>query len=76
MPDPSSGVALEPGAVEVLGGGPELHNEVAREVLRLCLAPFFLPKPDQGGFVAPHDDPGVGAADEETAALVGFSPTQ
>jgi hypothetical protein len=31
------------------------------------LAPFFLPQPNQGLLVLPHDDPGIGAADEVTA---------
>ena len=65
--DPPAGIALVPGAVEVLGRGPELHDEVAGQVLRLGLAPFLAPEADQGGFVAAHDDPGVGAADEGAA---------
>ena len=59
-----AGVALVPGPVEVLGGGAELHDEVAREVLGLGLAPLLPPQPDQGRLVAAHDDPGVRAADE------------
>jgi hypothetical protein len=50
MPDPKlnvsdlpSGVALIPGAVELLGCSPELHNEVARQVLRFGLASFLAP---------------------------------
>jgi hypothetical protein len=62
-----AGVALVPGAVEVLGSLPELHDEVSGQVLRLCLAPFFAPQPNKGGLVAAHDDPGVRATDEETA---------
>ena len=50
--------------VELLGGGAELHDQVAGQVLRLDLAALFAPEPDQGGLVASHDDPGVGAADE------------
>ena len=65
--DPPAGIALVPGAVEVLGGGPELHDEVAGQVLRLGLAPFLAPQADQGGFIAAHDDPGVRAADEAPA---------
>ena len=38
--DAPPGVALVPGAVEVLGRGPELHDEVAGQVLRLGLAPL------------------------------------
>jgi hypothetical protein len=31
------------------------------------LAPLLLPQPDQGLLVLPHDDPGIGAADEVAA---------
>jgi hypothetical protein len=65
--DLPAGIALEPGAVEVLGCRPELHYEIAGEILRLGLAPFLAPEADQGGFIAAHDDPGVRAADERTA---------
>ena len=68
--DPPAGIALVPGAVELLGRGPELHDEVAGQVLRLGLAPFLAPEADQGRLVAAHDDPGVRAADEGAAALV------
>ena len=62
-----AGVALVPGPVEVLGRGAELHDQVAGQVLRLGLAALLPPEADQGGLVAPHDDPGVGAADEGAA---------
>jgi hypothetical protein len=58
------GVALVPIPVEGFGHETELDDEVAGEVLRLELAPLFLPEAEEGGFVAAHDDPGVGAADE------------
>jgi hypothetical protein len=61
------GVALVPDPVEVLGHHAELDDEVRREVLRSNLAQLLLPKPDQGLLVLPHDDPGIGAADEVTA---------
>ena len=64
--DPAAGVALVPGAVELLGGGPELHDEVAGQVLGLGLAPFLAPQPNQSRLVAAHDDPGVRAADVMT----------
>src|SRR5262245_22416469 len=80
MPDPTfhvadlpAGVALVPGAVELLGCSPELHNEVAREVFRLGLASFLAPQADQVGFIATHDNPGVGATDERAAALIDIS---
>src|SRR5262245_26143174 len=75
MPDPpldvadlSAGVALIPGAIELLGCSPELHDEVAGQVLRLSVAPFLPPQAEQGGFIATHDDPGVRTADERLAA--------
>ena len=58
------GIAFVPMAVEGLGHKAELDDEVAGQVLRLGLAPFLAPQADQGGFIAAHDDPGVGAADE------------
>ena len=39
--DPPAGIAFEPGAIEVLGCRPELHYEIAGEVL---LAPFLTPE--------------------------------
>jgi len=72
MPDPAlhvadlpAAVALIPRAIELLGCSPELHDEVAREVLRLGLAPFFAPQAHQGGLIVTHDDPGIRAADEK-----------
>jgi hypothetical protein len=65
--DAPAGVALVPGAVELLGGGPKLHDEVAGNVLGLNLPPLLVPKADQSRLVAAHDNPGVGAADEGAA---------
>ena len=62
--DQLAGVALVPGAVEGLGCGSELHDEVPRQILWLGLAAFLAPEANQGGFIAAHDDPGVGAADK------------
>jgi hypothetical protein len=66
MPDPAlhvadlpAGVALVPGAVELFRRRAELHDEVARQVLRLGFTPFLAPKADQRDFIAPHNDPGV-----------------
>jgi hypothetical protein len=68
--DTPASVALVPGTVELLSGGPELHNEVAGQVLRLGLASLLAPKAHQGGFVTAHDDSGVRAADEGAAIRV------
>jgi len=64
------GVALVPMSVEGFGHQPELDDEVAGEVLWFDFSPLFLPEAEQGGFVAAHDDPGVGAADDGTAIFV------
>ena len=66
--DGAAGVSLIPIAVQILGRVAELDNQIAGEILRLDLAPLFLPEPDHGGLVGAHDDPGVGAADEGAAA--------
>jgi hypothetical protein len=62
------GVALIPVPVEGLGRDPKLDDEVAGEVLRLGLAALLAPEAHQGGFIGPHDDAGVGAADEAAPA--------
>src|SRR5262249_58207888 len=62
--DALAGVALVPGSVQVLGSRPELHDEIAREVLRPYLAALLLPEADEARLVTAPDDPGVRAADE------------
>ncbi len=62
-----AGIALIPGPIEGLGDEPQLHHEVAREVLRLDFAALFPPEADQGSLIIAHDDPRVRAADEVTA---------
>ena len=62
--DDLTGIGLVPAPIKVLGGDPELDDEIAREVLRLNLTTFFLPQPQQRGLVIAHDDPRVRAADE------------
>ncbi len=57
-------IALEPLPIEGLGHEAKLDEEVVGEVLRLGLAAFLAPQPQQGSLVAPHDYPGVGAADK------------
>ena len=76
MPDPLldiddrlAGVAFKPMPVEVFGNASELNDEVARQVLGLGLAALLPPKPEQGCLVGPHDDPGVGAADERPSVI-------
>src|SRR5262249_37886553 len=74
VPHPPTGIALIPRAIELFGGHAKLNDEVAGQVLWLGLAPFFAPEADQGGLVATHYNPGVRAADEGAAILVGFCP--
>jgi hypothetical protein len=44
-----------------------LDNQLAREVRRLDFTALFAPKAEESGFVAPHNDPGVGAAYKGTS---------
>src|SRR6516162_2694101 len=61
------GIALEPMPVEGLGHQANLDDEIVGEILRLGLAAFLTPQAQQGSLIAPHDHPGVGAADEAPA---------
>src|SRR5262245_11970968 len=77
MPNPAlhvadlpAGLALVPGAVELLGLFAELHGEIAGEVIRLSFAPFLPPQAHQGGLVVAHDDAGVGTTDEGAAIYI------
>jgi len=46
VPDLPAGVALVPGAVQVLSRPPKLYYEIAGEVFRLGLAPLLTPEAD------------------------------
>src|SRR5262245_38457498 len=65
--DDMPGVALEPLPIEGLGHDTKLDDEIAGEILRLGLAAFFAPQPQQGSLIASHDYPGVGAPDKSSA---------
>src|SRR6266446_3683915 len=69
--DPPTSVAFVPGAVELLGCPPQLHHEVAGQVLWLGLPTLLAPELDQGSLVMAHDDPGIRAADEHSAVRRG-----
>jgi hypothetical protein len=58
---------LEPVPVYRLCGHPELDEQVVRVVGRFGLAPLFLPEAEEGAFVAAHNHPSVGSADEFAA---------
>ena len=49
--DDATGIALVPGPVQRLGGDAELDDQIVAEVLRLGLAPLFLPQADQRGLI-------------------------
>src|SRR5664279_2124481 len=61
---PVTGVALIPMPVELLGDEAQLDDQLARKVRRLDFTALFAPKAEESGFVAPHNDPSVGAADK------------
>ena len=59
VPNGLTCVALVPTAVELLGDGPELNDEIAGKILRLELAAFFAPQTDEIFFMITHDDTGI-----------------
>jgi hypothetical protein len=59
-----AGIGLVPPPIK------ELDDEIAGKVLRVDLAPLFLPQPYQGGLVIAHYYPGVRAADELAPFMV------
>jgi hypothetical protein len=69
-----TGIALVPGAVELLGGSPKLNNEIAGQILGHSLTAFLAPQADECGLVAAHDDAGVRPADEGAPTLMWFCP--
>ena len=72
--DLPAGIALVPGAIELLGRNSELHDQIAGEVLKGSLAPFLPPESDEGRLIAAHDNSGVRAADKEASILHGDPP--
>ena len=61
------GIGLIPAPVQLFRNDPKLDHQIGGQVLRFDFATLFLPEPNEGGFVAAHDDPGVGAADKRSA---------
>ena len=51
--------ALIPLPVQVFSREPQLDDEIAGQVLRLGLAPFFAPEAEQSGLIGAHDDPDI-----------------
>src|SRR6516165_1198166 len=58
------GRPLVPLSVQGFSREPQLDDEIAGQVLRLGLAPFFAPEPEQSGLIAAHDNPGVRATNK------------
>ncbi len=65
--DDLPGIGLVPAPIEVLGHQTQLDDEVTGQVRWLDFSALFLPQPHEGGFVRPHDNPGIGTADEQSA---------
>ena len=68
--DDLTGVELEPLPIEVLRHLAELHDEIARKVLRFGLAALLPPEADKCRLVAAHNGAGVRAADEGASSKV------
>src|SRR5260221_4762257 len=62
--DCSAAAALIPTSVEVLGGSPKLHDEVAGEIFWAHFSALLAPEPDESCLIGTHDDPGIRAPDE------------
>ena len=69
VPDCLAGILLIPESIQGFGDQAELHQEVAREVLRLGLSTFFPPEAHQGRLIGPHNDPSIRTADERASIL-------
>ena len=72
--DDLPGIGLVPTPIQVFSDWTKLHRQIARQIRRLDLPALFPPKPKQGRFVVPHDNPGVGAADKMSAMTRLFPP--
>ena len=68
-----AGIGLIPAAIEILCDRTKLYEKVAGQIFRLGLAALFAPKPQQGGLIVAHDDPGVGSSDERAPRSTGFA---
>ena len=64
LDDHLPGVVFVPVPVQRLGHRAELDQEVAGQVFRLDLAPFFFPEADERHLIFAHNDPGIRAADK------------
>jgi len=69
--DDLPGMGLVLASIQLLGGQAKLDDEIAGQVLRFDFPSFFSPTAKEGSLVAPHDDPGVRAANE-VATIRGF----
>lgn len=62
--DGAAGRMLIPSSVELFGNGAELYDQVARQILRGELTPFFAPEASEILLIIAHDDAGIRAADK------------
>ena len=69
--DGTAAVMFIPAAIEVLGYGPELDNQIVREILGINLPPLLAPKANQSNIVLAHYDSSVRAAYEAPAVRIG-----
>src|SRR5262245_30586956 len=58
------GATLVPAAIQVLGSGPKLYDEVGGQVFLLDLSTLLAPEPDKLGLIVAHDGPSIGAPDK------------
>jgi hypothetical protein len=64
VPDGMAGIAFIPSAIEVLGDGPELDDQIVGEILGLYLAALFPPQLNEGCLVVAHDNAGIRPTDK------------
>ena len=63
-----TGIGLIPAPIKVLRHHSELDDEIAGQVFRLDFPALFTPELQQRSLIIAHDNPGIRAADEVTAA--------
>jgi hypothetical protein len=67
VPDAAASIALVPEAVQFLGNGSKLNDEVTGKVFGFGLAPLLAPEANERCLVIGHYDPGVRTAKTRAA---------